>query len=896
MSDDLERLRQRLTDFLAAGAADRSNADRLHKEFAAVREVVERAEAEASQARRELSQVVSTNVVALCGLREEIERIESSTAWRVGHRVARVAYRARGRRTTTDGAVAAALDRVDQMLARLQSGTGRLDFDPPSSRSQLRVPRLDRSNRISTAAQRQLAADLRSRLGPPPQRGNWPGVSVLVVNRDGEALLPRLLTGLAATDYPKLELIVIDNASSDHSVQLLETAALPFPLRVEFSAPTSSFAAANNQAASAARHPLLLMLNNDVEPFESGWLKELVHALLSSDAVAMSSTLLRTDPMSGRPQRGPLVQHRGICLERAGALAQPRNMGGENVSSIPLGREVACVAGTAACLLTSGSFFHRIGGLDTSYYYGLEDMAFACRALRLGSFVGCSGRAVLFHEEGATQEALGREFRRFNHSINHRLLAEHWGPVLRRELRLGLSRLDPAWVDGEALHAGIVSGTRERDTEVSRAFANALEALHWRISWLDNETGTSSGSRGGLDVVFSLTDRFDARDLPAHVTAVGWINGEDELWPERPWLDRYDVLATGSKDSLEVMAHATGRRPTFIPSICAVGIRDLVLESETNLSFCLKVGAPNWEIAARGGDLYLARALQRALKRRGHRSLIQVRSEWEDIEGFAHDVVVHIRGRGTYMPRRGQLNVMWLISHPRDLVPAECDAYDLVCVASHDFAAYLRDRTSTPVEVLEQATDPWWFRPTPTQRPGPDVVFVGNTRGVNRGVVVDLASGPYDLAVWGAGWEGLLDRPQLRGGWLANDELRRVYSSAKIVLCDHWDDMRSNGFVSNRVYDAVACGAVVVCDDVRGLDSRFGGAVTTYRSSADLRALVGRLVGSPMERERRAADARARILAAHTFDHRAADLVRFVDAQARAVGYSARFCAPEEPT
>jgi hypothetical protein len=43
----------------------------------------------------------------------------------------------------------------------------------------------------------------------------------------------------------------------------------------------------------------------------------------------MSSTLLRTDPISGRPQRGPLVQHRGICLERAGALAQPRNMGGE---------------------------------------------------------------------------------------------------------------------------------------------------------------------------------------------------------------------------------------------------------------------------------------------------------------------------------------------------------------------------------------------------------------------------------------------------------------------------------------------------------------------------------------------------------------------------------------
>ncbi len=44
-----------------------------------------------------------------------------------------------------------------------------------------------------------------------------------------------------------------------------------------------------------------------------------------------------------------------------------------------------------------------------------------------------------------------------------------------------------------------------------------------------------------------------------------------------------------------------------------------------------------------------------------------------------------------------------------------------------------------------------------------------------------------------------------------------AYASARVVLNDHWPDMAAGGFVSNRVFDVLAAGGVVVTDPVAGL-------------------------------------------------------------------------------
>lgn len=116
--------------------------------------------------------------------------------------------------------------------------------------------------------------------------------------------------------------------------------------------------------------------------------------------------------------------------------------------------------------------------------------------------------------------------------------------------------------------------------------------------------------------------------------------------------------------------------------------------------------------------------------------------------------------------------------------------------------------------------------------------------------------------------ERLIPASHIAGLHLPNEQVRLAYSSAAILLNDHWDDMRAEGIVSNRIFDALACGALVVSDYMPELGERFGDCIVTYRTPGELRATIARLLADPAERRERAAAGRALVLAKHTFRHR----------------------------
>ena len=322
-------------------------------------------------------------------------------------------------------------------------------------------------------------------------------------------------------------------------------------------------------------------------------------------------------------------------------------------------------------------------------------------------------------------------------------------------------------------------------------------------------------------------------------------------------------------------------RINAIASILAVSERQPSLDGPA--SVCIAISAASREVAHLGGDFHFATAVARELERRGHPASVAVLPEEAEASRQA-DVMIALRGRRAHTPRVDQLNVLWVISHPAELSGPECDGYDLVCVASGQFAEELRAQTTTPVMVLDQATDPAVFHPAHGAERDHQLVFVGNTRGVRRKVVHDLLPTRHDLAVIGAGWEGVIDARHVLADHVPNENLRTLYSSAAIVLNDHWDDMRAHGFVSNRVYDAVACGALVVSDRVAGIEDRFGGAVVTYETPAELRQLIDRFLSDEAERAARAGAGRERVLASHTIAHRVETLLETISARGAEVG------------
>jgi O-antigen biosynthesis protein len=358
-------------------------------------------------------------------------------------------------------------------------------------------------------------------------------------------------------------------------------------------------------------------------------------------------------------------------------------------------------------------------------------------------------------------------------------------------------------------------------------------------------------SNGSLGV----HDLFDASfptwsDASSLVDLVGSILGEPERSAERTGTYRATVLAE----------HTYPLR--------ARSIRDALEAWASATRYGLRIGVPSWEASERWGDYHFARALQRSLERAGHPTRLHFLPDWHAAVAGREDVAVHLFGLKEAPTRRAQVNILWQISHPDLATPEMYDRYDHVFVASDLFAARMASLARVPVSALHQATDPERFKPDPTG-PRHELLFVANSRKVQRRIVEDLVGTTHDLAIYGHGWTPELANPRfVKGHGIPNDELARYYSSAAIVLNDHWDDMRAEGFLSNRLYDALACGAFVISDHVEGMEEEFDGAIKSYEGRDRLEAIVERFLADPAERRRLAEHGRRLVLERHTFDER----------------------------
>ena len=287
------------------------------------------------------------------------------------------------------------------------------------------------------------------------------------------------------------------------------------------------------------------------------------------------------------------------------------------------------------------------------------------------------------------------------------------------------------------------------------------------------------------------------------------------------------------------------------------------------------VAVPTRRAAPRWGDWHLAEAFARALRARGH--TVAVRRFAERLDDTV-DVQVVLRGT-TPVPRRGAgVQILWVISHPESVTDEECDDADLVLVASSPFAAHLRTRTTTPVEVFHQATDHHRFRPhEPVAEHAHPVTAVAANRHGSRPSVRYAVDTGLRPAIYGGGWEGVVPDGLIVSAHVSNETLPLVYASAGVLLNDHWDTMKAWGFVSNRIFDGLACATPIVSDRLPEIADLFGDAVVCFDGPTDLRAAVQALLDDPAAARARAEEGRRIVVAHHTFEVRARELAAVLE-------------------
>lgn len=295
------------------------------------------------------------------------------------------------------------------------------------------------------------------------------------------------------------------------------------------------------------------------------------------------------------------------------------------------------------------------------------------------------------------------------------------------------------------------------------------------------------------------------------------------------------------------------------------------------LRWALKLPTPPGPRGPLWGDTFFAHDLARSLRRLGQEVVTDRRTAHHRTSGHLDDVVLSLRGLVRYRPQPGATSILWVISHPDLVDPAELGEVDLAYAASVPWSARATESSGRPVTPLLQAADTSRFHPDGAARAG--VVFVGRPRRGRRRVVTDAIAAGATLELYGEGWGGIVDERHVRGDFVPNDRLPDLYRRARIVLNDHWADMAAEGFWSNRTFEAVASGALVVSDHVAGGADLFGGLVRGYDDLDELGALLAPASpGWPAEADRPALverfgrehgfDARARTLLADVLDQR----------------------------
>jgi GT2 family glycosyltransferase len=222
-----------------------------------------------------------------------------------------------------------------------------------------------------------------------------PDISVIVVNWNRRELLRACLESLARQAGTEFETILVDNGSTDGSLELAEREFAGRPelgLLVVANRENRGFCAANNQGIARARGRFIALLNNDAEA-EAGWLAALRDALAGSPDVGMAASKI-------------LVWEDPARIDKAGHLIYPdgqnrgRGSGEKDLGQYDALEEVLWPDGCAA--MYKRAMLDQIGGFDEDFFAYGDDAELGLRGRIAGWRCLYVPAAVVRHHRAAT--------------------------------------------------------------------------------------------------------------------------------------------------------------------------------------------------------------------------------------------------------------------------------------------------------------------------------------------------------------------------------------------------------------------------------------------------------------------------------------------------------------
>jgi FkbM family methyltransferase len=334
---------------------------------------------------------------------------------------------------------------------------------------------------------------------------SWELTSIIILTHNELAYTRKCMKSiLQFTDEP-YELIIVDNASTDGTVEFLETIA---NVKLIHNTENVGFPKAANQGIQAATGRQILLLNNDCV-VTTGWLRRLLQALNGDPKIGLVGPC--SNFVSGEQQlEVPYEDLMGLD-GFAWNWGQTHNRQLEDTDRL-----------VGFCFLIRRELVDTIGLLDERFGIGcFEDDDYCRRALAAGYRAVIARDAYVHHFGGRTFVGMGVDFGTLSRT-NEKLLTEKWE-----------QRDKPA---AEAITTAQSNGKKNIGYSLRAAPDGGLLL-----------------SRKEIELSLCMIVRDNARTIEAALESI------------KPWVDEIIVVDTGSKDDTPGIAKRLGARVFHFP-------------------------------------------------------------------------------------------------------------------------------------------------------------------------------------------------------------------------------------------------------------------------------------------------------------------------------------------
>ena len=202
----------------------------------------------------------------------------------------------------------------------------------------------------------------------------WPRFSVVVCVHNGEKDIEECLEGASRLDYPDFEVIIVNDGSTDRTLERAQAKADKYGFRI-VTLPKSGISRARNIGMECATGEIIAYLDSDAFP-DPHWLRYLALTFLGSKHAVVGGPNL--NPLTC----GPIAD----CIDQAPGNPQLVMTREELADHVP-----------GCNLAVRRSFMKSMGGFDESYRGGGDDVHFCWKVLRWGGTLGASHGAMVWH-------------------------------------------------------------------------------------------------------------------------------------------------------------------------------------------------------------------------------------------------------------------------------------------------------------------------------------------------------------------------------------------------------------------------------------------------------------------------------------------------------------------